>query len=518
MAMQRLAPAATMLAFAAVGVTPAFAQQAPVVRGAAAEMRVLRPLGNEVIAPGVFFLELSFQSRTASGIRAAELHVDGVRWARRDFDTALAKYVLSFEIDGRSLAAGAHKMVVKLIAEDGGVSEAEVPVQVDAPRGAGAPAPKAPGAGYGPEMTFRSLPRKLAGTVEIAVNIKEENLNPYVSFFVDRQFKTLKNYPPYSFVWDTTTVPNGYHVVEATGYLESSNATSTQRVQVYVDNPGGFTAKATPEAAPRVVDPAAAEIRPAVSPAAVAARLSALPRAVAESQPVAVTALADVANVSSVAPAGTIAVAPGGFRTLAASGSRINPASDSRVAGLSAMGLSAAPALTRTAPVGRPAAVAPVSPSTPSVAATALGPVRRATASIAPRPVAPAGKALVALPELAPRLMVAFDGVQIAFDVAPRVEDGLPLAPFRQIFEHTGGTVTWAHRQKTVRAVNTEREVVFQVGAPAGKVNGEAVSMERNSYIERGRAIVPLSFVGKALDVDIDFDPVSGRLQINSKK
>jgi hypothetical protein len=147
------------------------------------------------------------------------------------------------------------------------------------------------------------------------------------------------------------------------------------------------------------------------------------------------------------------------------------------------------------------------------------GPVRRPVVSVAPRPAASAIAPLAKLPELnAANLMVAFDGVQIAFDVAPRIENGLPLAPFRQIFEHTGGTVTWAHGAKTVRAVNTEREIVFKVGGGAARVNGENVGMDRASYIDRGRAIVPLSFVGKALDVQVDFDPVTGRLQINSRK
>ncbi|MFM7323038.1 MAG: stalk domain-containing protein, partial [Armatimonadota bacterium] len=475
MALQRLAPAATMLAMAAVGVSPAFAQQAPVVRGNAAEMRILRPIVNEVIAPGVFFLELSFQSRTAAGIRAAELHVDGVRWARRDFETALAKYVLSFEVDGRTLAAGSHRVVVKLIAEDGGVSEAELPLQVDAPR---ATAPVKPSnSGYGPEMAFRSLPKKLVGTVEIGVDIKEANLNPYVSFFVDRQFKTLKNYPPYAFIWDTTTVSNGYHVVEATGYLESSNATSTQRMQVYVDNPGGFTPKAVvapsatpdPSVKPSVARPV--EIKPAVTPAAAAARLSAVPAAVARIAPSALSIAAE--PVVDAAPSGIAGVVPGGVTVLALRTNRIAPAVEANRTVVSGMGLSAAPAMVASLPVGRPVAIAPVSPSAPRMAvATSTGPVRRAAATVTPRPMAPVVTPLAKLPELSARnLMVAFDGVQIAFDVQPRIENGLPLAPFRQIFEHTGGTVTWAHSAKTVRAVNTEREIVFKVGGGAARVN-----------------------------------------------
>ena len=76
----------------------------------------------------------------------------------------------------------------------------------------------------------------------------------------------------------------------------------------------------------------------------------------------------------------------------------------------------------------------------------------------------------------------------------------------------------WAADAKTVRALNADREVIIKVGSPSATVNGQSVSMERTSFIDRGRTIVPLSFVGKALDVDVDFDPATGKLTITSKK
>ena len=123
----------------------------------------------------------------------------------------------------------------------------------------------------------------------------------------------------------------------------------------------------------------------------------------------------------------------------------------------------------------------------------------------------------IRLPEASRSFQVAFDGQQIAFDVAPRVENGMPLAPFRQIFEHTGGQVMWAPQTKVVRAVNGEKEVIIRVGQDRATVNGSNVTMEKPAYIEKGRTIVPLTFVGQALDVDVQYDPATGRLQIKSK-
>src|SRR5439155_19885756 len=114
---------------------------------------------------------------------------------------------------------------------------------------------------------------------------------------------------------------------------------------------------------------------------------------------------------------------------------------------------------------------------------------------------------------------VAFDGDLIAFDVLPRIEAGIRLAPFRQIFEHTGGKLYWFGGQaQLVRAVNSTREIEVKIGRDKAKVNNEPVQMERKAFIERGRTIVPLSFVRDALGVKVTFDSNTGRLLIESDK
>ena len=115
-------------------------------------------------------------------------------------------------------------------------------------------------------------------------------------------------------------------------------------------------------------------------------------------------------------------------------------------------------------------------------------------------------------------MQIAFDNTRIAFDVQPRVEHGMPLAPFRQIFEHTGGTIQWFNQSKTLRAFNSTREIEFKVGESEAKVNNQTVKMEAKTYLEKGRTIVPLSFVRDALDVKVSYDATTGHLRIESKK
>lgn len=523
MAIRQLGSAAalgvpTALILSLAGQLPTLAQTA-ISKGTAADLRVLTPLNGEVIGAGSFKLDFSFKSRTTAPITRVELAVDGVRWAARDLDSPSLGNVLTFEVDGSTLAEGPHTFQVKVVNRLGAWSTTEIQVvaQGKATTTAEPVAPTSVTKSGAPLMTFRALPaKKLMGTVEILLDIKSApGQNPYVSFYVDKQFKVLRNYPPYSFLFDTTSVANGAHTIEATGYLEASNAATTQRMQVVVDNPGGNTEHMTD-----IKDLGAKSVsksmeRPAPQLAASTSALVAGVRA----------ATAGVKEISLSLPSFS-------------SGRAIEPKSLSRTVDLVsakkvseirnatplAQGLAAPLPVVSTASVGRPTASAPGT-VTPASAGITFSSVVKPTHLMANR-VVKAPRPYLVKPtlstnlsnEFGKKLMVAFDGSEINFDVEPRIEAGVPLAPFRQIFEHTGGQVMWVPGTKTVRALNADREVVIKVGAPGATVNGESISMEKNSYIDRGRTIVPLSFVGKALDVNVDYDPSTGKLIITSKK
>lgn len=538
----------------------------------AATLRVLTPRAGEAIGANSFNLDVEFKSLTKSPVTTAELWVDGVRWVRRDLDGARLKSTLSFEVDATTLSAGTHNVLVRVFSADGRSASVTLPVIA----GSDDATTERTGVG-GPELNFATPGngKRVSGTVELVLDAQAPaGQSPYVTIYIDKQFKTLKNYPPYSYTWDTTQVSNGYHTVEATGYLETGNGSVTRKLRVYVDNPGGNTermgdikdlseARRKTEGAPvtsaaavasgrtltiptpkaGAVKPAAPAVLPPVGEAKLAAAMapvadSAAPATLGLTESaapltparavVAVTAdvkvavpqlaLADAHNKGGaaaeqavVAPLATASAAESAAPTLARPLLAVPKAPATTVAPRSVAAPSAI-----AAPVRRAAL------AVPSVGSGAMVPVRAAAVKkaapvtkAAPRPTfqefAPA-------PDVTRGLQVAFDGRRIAFDVQPRVEAGLPIAPFRQIFEHTGGRVTWAAETRTVRAVNADREVIIPVGRTTATVNGENIPMDRAAFLERGRTIVPLSFVGKALDVNVDYDPQTGRLQITSKK
>ena len=59
--------------------------------------------------------------------------------------------------------------------------------------------------------------------------------------------------------------------------------------------------------------------------------------------------------------------------------------------------------------------------------------------------------------------------------------------------------------------------MIITVGKNQAQVNGQTFTMDRAAFVERGRTIVPLSFVGQALDVNVKYDPATGHLEITSK-
>ena len=638
---------------AALPLTPAQAQ------ATAAELKILSPKAGESLGANAFSLDVAFHSRTSAPIATAELWVDGVRWVRRDLDTPQVKNVLSFAIDATTLSEGSHAFLVRVFTTTGGVGETKLQIVAGSNAGVVTTAPNAP------DLTFATPGngRRVLGQVELLIDSPAKNgLNPYVTIYVDKQFKTLKNFPPYSYTWDTSNVSNGPHTIEATSYLDSTKESTSRRIRVFVDNPGGNTeikkdipdlslaARGKTASAAKVVALAfpthgeaghkaahgvagvarlgtptahfvpaheitpvpslvptgvpivsdrlsavthvAVVAAPAVSPmvataaesvavpvlnlqapvfapvpvaippvhkqgVALAVRVPAVtapdPSFPAPSAAVSVHEATVVAPVVSPVPlpvSAVVVAAP----TMATVSSVVSVVTASSVSSeLSAPTFSAA-----SVPI-RSVRVAPVTMANDTVVARPATVVAARLFGAAPLAVAPhlyggnlsavmssaavpasafsgtrsairpqfshAGHRLVVRPTVhgafqpspTRNIQVAFNGEQIAFDVQPRVEAGLPLAPFRQIFEHTGGQVDWVEKTQVVHAVNAEREIVITVGKSTALVNGRNVTLDRPAFVERGRTIVPLSFVGSALDVTVKYDSATGRLQITGK-
>ncbi len=460
-----------------------------------------------------------------------ELWVDNVLFAEKSLDTPQERGVASFLLDPAYLSAGKHTITLKAIEVDGTVGTARTSVIVEAP-------------------TLTNLPLAIvspangtavSGKVEIGLRVNEQLGRAYISLFIDRQFKTLRNFPPYTYTWDTTTVENGWHLIEALGVDEARNTYKAVPVRVLVNNPGGQTVRETrlseaaasspdilltPLGSALTLQPAEAmpysTTRDVMPPAVVGAGAK---RTLSDADTAPLTSPQQIAK--AIAPPSML----GGQRDATPmSEPRVSVQSPDAVAG----SLSRPEVLpSTTAPAGQklvvPQMVAMAPPAPQTVYEVRKGDTLTGIAKrhgVSPEAVATvngisnpnrvrAGDKLI-IP--GSTFQVVFDNTRIAFDVPPRVQDGVPLAPFRQIFEHTGGWLFWYPQSRTVRAVNAEREIELRIGHPSAQVNNQTLPMEVAPFIDRGRTIVPLSFVRDALDVKIHYDPKTGNLLIESER
>ena len=200
-----------------------------------------------------------YQGTPTNQIVAVELYLDGKKAATRTLDVPETRGVVSFLVDASQLSPGAHRVVVRVTAADQEVKSAkagfqfgdanaqplDTPVLGSLPNTFQTPAGPTIGTGLAPTLHLidPSEDGKVQGIVTIKVKATDPSgKNPYVSLFIDKTFKTLRNFAPYEFEWDTTAYPNGYHTIEASGYNDSPNVGHAKALRVYVNNPGGETA------------------------------------------------------------------------------------------------------------------------------------------------------------------------------------------------------------------------------------------------------------------------------------
>jgi hypothetical protein len=197
-----------------------------------------------------------YQGSPANQIIAVELYLDGVKAATKTLDVPETRGVVSFLVDASQVSAGTHRIVVRATAADQEVKSARSSFSFGSSIGSepllsgqslrSNPAQPLPSGAtdLGPTLHLfdPSENGKVQGMVTLRVNATDPSGKPpYVSLFVDKTFKTLRNFAPYEFDWDTTGYSNGYHTIEMSSYNEAGNAGQAKSLRLYVNNPGGET-------------------------------------------------------------------------------------------------------------------------------------------------------------------------------------------------------------------------------------------------------------------------------------
>lgn len=395
-----------------------------------------------------------------SGARAAriEIRINGVFAGQRVVDASRGSGEATFTLDVGLLNEGENTIEAILFnSKDEVVGKERLVLQAERAN----------------EAVYIALPKQnetVRGTVEIRVGFGRQVQDAFVSFFVDGQFRAMKNFPPYSYIWDTRKEANGWHELEAWVYDRSQTTMKSQKTRVFVDNPGGRTERNTNPPADPTAPPITSGVESGTGFRAATGGVEGVKGAV---QPLEMRGLSDpslsapISSTQGLKARDTLYAEATGIRV-----------TDPR------------------APVG---VVVPIEGTTP--------PSVNVDSNIVPVVVG------TRLPDGV--YTITYAGEVVRFDVEPFVEEGIPLTPLRHLFEHAGAKVSWVHSEKVATAKGEGvPEVWVKIGDLIARIDGRAIQLERPAFIKRGRTIIPLSFVRDALDVEVSYDRSTGHVLI----
>ena len=407
---------------------------------------------------------------SGANVALVELKLNGVSLGTRSVSANKSAGETNFTLDLSTLNDGDNVVEVSLFDKNGKLVGTEKS-NVAADDGSNSPV----------FLTGPKVGATVQGPVEVKVGFGRELKSTYVSFFVDNQFKAMMNVPPFSYLWDTARESNGWHDLEAWVVDETSKTMKTRKVKVFVNNPGGRTNR------PVEVKPASNPSNPTVS----GNTSNIKPTTVAKTSSTGTKATAATPNEPLV-----LAHNPNSNTLGAMSGTKPSSKVPSQ-----------ATATRQMTPTGTRYAL--TQKTTAAVSATA-----KAITNNASKIAITKGKRLPNLNNL----VLVYNKDFVDFDVNPRVEKGIPLTPIRHLLEKAGGEVKWKAFEKLVEAKADGREIFIWIGNKDAKVDGQAVEMEVAPFIDRGRTIVPLSFIQETLKVNIEFDPETGHVLITPIK
>jgi hypothetical protein len=420
-----------------------------------------------------------------------EFRLNGQSIATRSMDDARNGGETSFNVDTASLEEGDNAIEIRLYNADGKVLASQKSTFKVDRRGTG--------------PVFLEKPRAgatVSGPVEIKLGLRQEMKNLYVSFFVNDELKSLRNFAPYVFLWDTEREKNGWHEVQAWVVDGDNNTYRTDRMRLFVANGGGRTNRV--DSAPLTTNSvssttAGSELKTSATGSG-SSTGAAINTAVTPGSTNPSPASLTVAKAAPAAPVATSNIIAPARATL--SGTKGSTAEEG-----SALGTQNLNPGTKVAPMTIPGYEVSFNRSltTPIVSTAMAG-------SLAPVAVEYGTR----LPEVG-AFQVMLDNRYVNFDVNPRVEKGVPFTPFRHLFQEAGGSVHWEAAHRTVRARGMGKLLWFRVGDDVADVNGSSVRFEIAPFIESGRVLVPMSFMVDALNIRVQYDPNTGHVLVTTE-
>ncbi|TCM92720.1 outer membrane protein assembly factor BamB [Paenibacillus sp. BK033] len=115
------------------------------------------------------------------------------------------------------------------------------------------------------------------------------------------------------------------------------------------------------------------------------------------------------------------------------------------------------------------------------------------------------------------QIQVYQDNRYLPMSVAPIMDNGSVLVPFRSLFESMGLKVGWNSSSQTITGTKEGLTIQMKMGSRTAYVNGQAKSLSIAPKMFKNSTFVPLRFVAEALGKNVSWDSKSSSVNINSK-
>jgi len=105
-----------------------------------------------------------------------------------------------------------------------------------------------------------------------------------------------------------------------------------------------------------------------------------------------------------------------------------------------------------------------------------------------------------------PHPSVLVNGVELAFDQPPVIQEGRTLVPLRVIFEALGANVDWDPSTQTVTSVKDDVTISLRIGSNVLVRNDAEIQLDVPAQIVGERTLVPVRAVAEGFGAEVDWD------------
>ncbi|NLI90314.1 MAG: copper amine oxidase N-terminal domain-containing protein [Epulopiscium sp.] len=106
--------------------------------------------------------------------------------------------------------------------------------------------------------------------------------------------------------------------------------------------------------------------------------------------------------------------------------------------------------------------------------------------------------------------------VPVTGGAKPLLDKGTTLVPIRVISETLGAELDWNPDTEQIRIYTTGSSIEMTIGDPNVKVNGQAQTLAVAPTIDKGSTMLPIRFVGEALNCTVSWDNAKNTAYITS--